>query len=275
MLEVDWDDQGERFKPWRSVVAESWNETFKDWPIEGPSATLAFAKHIARLQQSPTAWFETWARSKHVASSDRTYHEVLLLVEALQRFGCYDQLNLGSSAGLETLVRRALIVMEAHDRRGERPNYDLAPYLAGAAASSDPMPRDLRSWAARRAKDKAETQRYRTRARGQAEEAREEESSSEAGAEAEGGRGGGRGRGEGAGGRGRGGGRRQAKLCSGAPTTSKPSRVGVEATDAPRGFGLNRRGSRAAGRTGTASLRPGQRHAEENWQTCRVATPPA
>ena len=59
---------GERFKPWRSVVAESWNETFKDWPIEGSLATLAFAKHIARPQQSSTAWFETRTRSKHVAS---------------------------------------------------------------------------------------------------------------------------------------------------------------------------------------------------------------
>ena len=122
-----------------------------------------------------------------------------------------------SSAGLETSVRRALIVMEAHDRPAERPNCDLAPYLAGAAPFSDPMPRDLRSWAARRAKDKAETKRFRTRGRGAAEEAREEESSAEAGAEAEGGRGGGRGRGEGAGGRARGGGRQQAKLGSCAP----------------------------------------------------------
>ena len=61
-----------------------------------------------------------------------------MLTEALQRLGCCDQLNLGSSAGLETLVRRALVVMEAHDHPGERPNYDLVPYLAGAAASSDP-----------------------------------------------------------------------------------------------------------------------------------------
>ena len=48
VLEVDWDDQGERFKPCRSVVAESWNETFKGWQIEGPSAT---------------AWFEYSART--------------------------------------------------------------------------------------------------------------------------------------------------------------------------------------------------------------------
>ena len=68
-------------------MAESWNETFKDWPKEGPLATLAFAKH---RQQSPKAWFETRTRSKHVASSDRTYHEVLVLLEGLQRFGCYD-----------------------------------------------------------------------------------------------------------------------------------------------------------------------------------------
>ena len=60
VLEVDWDDQGERFKPWRSVVAESGNVTFEDWPIEGSSATLPFAK--PRQQQSPTAWFESWAR---------------------------------------------------------------------------------------------------------------------------------------------------------------------------------------------------------------------
>ena len=66
------------------------------------------------------------------------------------------------------------------DRDGGARNYDLAPYMAGAAASSDPMPRDLRSWP-RRAKDKAETERYRTRARGAAEEAQEEESSAEAG----------------------------------------------------------------------------------------------
>ena len=55
---------------------------------------------------------------------------------------------------------------------------------------------------------------------------------------------------------------------------SKPLRVGKEGRRRTVGSGLNPRGPRTAGRTGTASFRPGQRYAEENWQTCRVATPP-
>ena len=216
-------------------------------PIEGPSASLVLAKHIARRQQSPTAWFESGARNKHVASSDRTYHEVLVLMEALQRFG-------GQSAGLETFMRRALILMEAHDCFRERPDYNLAPYLAGAAASSDPMPRDLRSWSARRAKDKAETERYRMRARGVAEEAREEESGTEGVdvAEVVG---------------------RPSWALAPPPGHDKALIVGRKATDAPRGLAFDRLGPRKL-ETGSASLRPVQRYAKENWQTCQVATPP-
>ena len=210
VLEVEWDDQRECFNPWRSDL--------QGLAHQGPSASLALAKHKARQQQSPTASFKSWARSRHVAPSDRTYHEMLVLMEALQRFGCRGQLNLGASAGLETLVRRA----QAHDRPGERPDCDLAPYL-GAAASSDPRPRDLRSWAAWRAKDKAETERHRTRVRGASEEAREDQSGAEAGAETEGSWCGGRGRVEGLGGRGRGGSRRQAKL---GPRANRPASEG-------------------------------------------------
>ena len=131
----------------------------------------------------------------------------------------------------------------------------------------------LARWAAWRAKEKAETERYRTRARGAFEEARGEESGAEAGAEAEGSRGGGRGRGEGTGGRGGGGSRRQAKLCPSAPQgheqTAPRRKGGPRRTE---GSGVNPRGPRTAGRQELhrSGLCSG---AVENWQTCRGATP--
>ena len=216
VLPVDWDEHNERYKGWRQVCSESWGEEFSDWPIDGPSAALGFCKHIARQQLTPVTWLESWARSKNVSASDRAYHELAAIMESLQRFGSYDQVNIGSLAGIETQVRRALILLEAHDRPGEKPNYELATMLAGSTASTDAMPRDLRTWVVKKAKEKSDMQ-YK-RPRGAPEETDDDKKGDDTGGGGKGGRGRGFGRGKG---QQPGGGRREPALGPGGAPVDK------------------------------------------------------
>ncbi len=55
-LEVDYDEQGERFKEWRKVMTEVREYSFSDWPLEGPMTVLHLVKHFGRHGGDPKRW---------------------------------------------------------------------------------------------------------------------------------------------------------------------------------------------------------------------------
>ena len=154
VLEVDYDAQGVRYKPWKVVVAESVIHYFRDWPLDGPMTVLGVMKHMEKFGPMPTQWVEAFARRKHLATTDRAYHELTLLAEAFEAFGCYDQINMPSSAGVEILMRRFQTILEAHAVPGAKPNYSMAASYSGVAMMEDGVSPELRTYGARRLKEK-------------------------------------------------------------------------------------------------------------------------
>ena len=154
VLEVDYDAQGVRYKPWKTVVAESVIHYFRDWPLDGPMTALGVMKHMEKFGPMPTQWVEAFARRKHLATTDRAYHELTLLAEAFEAFGSYDQINMPVSAGVEILMRRFQTILEAHAVPGAKPNYSMAASYPGVAMMEDGVSPELRTYGARRLKEK-------------------------------------------------------------------------------------------------------------------------
>ena len=93
-LWVEYDEQGERHREWRKVVADCAVHSWKDWQHEGPPSLQYAVKQFGKIGGDPRLWFQLWLRRHHLAETDRTAHEVRTLSEAIYLGGCYDQLNL-------------------------------------------------------------------------------------------------------------------------------------------------------------------------------------
>ena len=164
-LTVDYDGQGERWKDWRSLCREISVAEFHDWPIEGPRTAVHLLKHCERHGKLPTGYLERWAKNKKVDESDRIYHEMKVLMESLELLGSYDQLNLGSLAGVERMCRRLQTIFDAYDVNPAKPNFESAKLFSGMGAEMDPVAPELRSHVAKKARDEAEIEKQRQKAR--------------------------------------------------------------------------------------------------------------
>ena len=148
-LAVDFDDHGCRFKAWREVCAESFEEEFHDKPVEGPSCCLQVCKHMERHGGNPKAWFAEWCREIGVSKVDKVYHETSVIIETLWLAGTYDMYNVGCSMALEVLTRRLMQIVEAHARGIDQVNWDAGKHYTGVRSHLDLVPSDLRSYARR------------------------------------------------------------------------------------------------------------------------------
>ena len=137
------------------MCRESVSHSFRDWPLDGPCTTLSVMKHIDRFGPMPTSWLEAWARRKHVSPTDRAFHELRVLAESFEMFGCYDHVNVPCLAGIEVLMRRFQTLLEAHAVPGAKPNYTMAGVYSGTAMLEDAVAPDLRVYGAKKLKEKA------------------------------------------------------------------------------------------------------------------------
>ena len=126
VLDVCWDEQGGRYREWRTATAESSQEHFTDAPTEGPPTALHMAKVMQRVGD-PKLWLERFLREKNLSASDRTTHELRTLCDALWSAGSYDQLNLGALSTLEIISRRVAVIVEAYQDPA-KPNWATARY---------------------------------------------------------------------------------------------------------------------------------------------------
>ena len=109
-------------------------------------------------------WFTEFARSKSIASTDRVYHELSTLVDAIYHAGTYDQYNVGCSIVLEVLARRIQSIVDAYSTPG-RIDFTQARHFVGSGSLEDAIDPALRDYVARRSKDEAEIQNAREKAR--------------------------------------------------------------------------------------------------------------
>ena len=161
---VDRDNTETRYKDWRKVVLESKTVTYADVPLQGPLSALNWCRHTHRFGGNPRLWFTEFARAKSIQSTDRVYHEVSTLVDAIYHAGTYDQYNLGCSICVEVLARRIQSIVDAYSNPG-RIDFTQARHFIGSGSLEDAIDPALRDFVARKSKDEAEIQNARDKAR--------------------------------------------------------------------------------------------------------------
>lgn len=122
----------------------------------GPRTAAHLRKHMEKHGQLPSGFLDRWARAKRVEETDRIYHGLGVLV---------DQLNLGSLAMAEILARRLRAIFDAFGHSATKPNFESARFFDGFGAATGAVSPELRSFAARRARDEGEIEESRQKAR--------------------------------------------------------------------------------------------------------------
>ena len=164
-LWVDYDEQGCRYKEFKKVVAESKEVRFGDGEIDGPPSLLHLLKHMLRHGGNPRLWLDIWERAKGISVTDRTHHEIAVLIEAIYVAGCMDQINMPALQSFEVLGRRVQSIVDAHSADSQRPQWSNARLFSGVGSAVDAISPELRQYVARRAKDEAEVETMRQRSR--------------------------------------------------------------------------------------------------------------
>ena len=157
-LSVEFDDQGERYKPWRDLVKQCREYAFSDWPHEGPQTVLHLVRHMLKNGGLPKQWLLIWPRQKGIHDNDRMMHEM--------NGGCYDQLNLPTLACIETVARSVRSIVDAcSSGSSSSPDWGAARIITGYVGPDDLVSLALRNWAARRGKEAVELPHTRTKIR--------------------------------------------------------------------------------------------------------------
>ena len=111
-----YDEDWERRRDFSEAVGLMHEEEFSlaEFPSEAPRVAHWWLKDLKRSSSSPALHHNTWGFESHVSKDDRTWHEHLCLCEAIEAFACIGQLNCSSLWGFEILVRRIMLLEEAH-----------------------------------------------------------------------------------------------------------------------------------------------------------------
>ena len=163
-LWVDFDEHGDRFKRWRDVCKESYTPMFDDKPIDGPLTALHFIKHAERHGGDVRQWFQLWCRTKHVEPTDRIYHELKVLTDAIHFAGTHDQLNIPALISLEIVCRRVQSVVEAYTNPN-KPSWEHAKVFQGQGSPEDIVSPIFRSYAVKKNKEELELLQARLKVR--------------------------------------------------------------------------------------------------------------
>ena len=163
-LWVDFDEHGERFKRWRDVCKESYAPTLEDKPIDGPLTALHFIKHAERHGGDVRQWLQLWCRSKHIEVTDRVYHELKVLTDAIHYAGTHDQVNIPALISMELLCRRVQSIVEAYTNPA-RPSWEHAKVFQGQGSPEDIVSPVFRTYAAKKNKEELELLQARQKVR--------------------------------------------------------------------------------------------------------------
>ena len=121
---------GNRMRSWRDVVEDVGETAFDDFPVEGPRTVRWCVEFIGRRQGGPMDHHRWWVQSYGLNEKDPAVAQHELTMKVLELMGTYDQLDLGNSAGLERLLRKAQLT-EWHFEERRR------ALVGGAAGGAD------------------------------------------------------------------------------------------------------------------------------------------
>ena len=164
-LWVEYDERGRRHRPWRLFCSEITKSDFSDWSIhfEGPDVALDMLTFFERQGGDPRLWANLWMTQCHVSPRERTGIEVSMLTETLWLGGSYDQVNGPSLAMVERVCRRLAQITEAYDVDPQKPNWSSVRFISSDVRSLNPVPKEMRSYNAKRVKEEVELENAKSR----------------------------------------------------------------------------------------------------------------
>jgi hypothetical protein len=165
VLEVHYDDHGERYREFKDATKDMVEDAFSDWPVEGPRSVLWLCKNFARQGLTPTTWLEKHIHEQRYADTDRSLHELRMLAEVFYQAVTYDQLNVASLASFELMGRRWQLILDAHSTDAQKPNYEGSIYYSGLEHQRFGIMPDLSAHVARRMKEDVQIEVQRGKAR--------------------------------------------------------------------------------------------------------------
>ena len=160
-LAVTWDSQGARWKTFRDAIAEMVEDMFPDWPVEDPRTLMWLLKFIARQGHTPITWVEAYLARKNFSQGDRAAHELRHIAELFEYAVCQDQLICSSLVMMELLARRWQLIVSAHERDAQRPNYEGGELFSGLGGEHGGVAPMLMKNISHRLKDRSEIDRQR------------------------------------------------------------------------------------------------------------------
>ena len=164
VLDVMFDTQGERWRPWKSVVSDSRDNFYEDLLVDGPRTALWMMKHMEKVGATPVGWYNRLLTEKKMSSHDRVGYELQAWARVLETAGCYDQLNLPTLAWAEMAIRRVALLLDAHNRDPVNPKFDDDEAWSGQHQAAEGIPPSLSSHVASKLKERAEIEKQRTKA---------------------------------------------------------------------------------------------------------------
>jgi hypothetical protein len=167
VLPVDYDEQGVRYKPYRTAVAECRDGSkYKDWPFQTEGVAMNMMKHFERHGGNPLLWLDKWMVTKGIEATERTAIELSVYMRTLHHLATYDQVNVPALAGAENILLRVAQVVEAYRSDPKRPNWASVRHISAIDDAFDPVPTSLRSYNAQLTKAEVEAENLRLRLRG-------------------------------------------------------------------------------------------------------------
>ena len=125
----------------------------------------AVAAQAYSLQRRPPHRFLTrLLRDLKLSETDRSAHELEVLLNAIELAGTVDQLNLPSLAYVELLCRRVQLILDANSGPGA-PVWEGAEHFMGLSKRAKGISPGLQSHVAARLKEEAEVDKQRDKAR--------------------------------------------------------------------------------------------------------------
>ena len=164
-LWIDYDEHGERFKPWREVCKESYLPNLTDRESQGPITTLNLIKHWLKNGGDPRLWFQNFCHNKWIERTDRMFHEMETLINAFYAFETIDQVNLPALEGVEILARRLQSMVEAYSINPARPSWENAKVWTGRGDPDDCCDPAFKVYAARKNREEVELVQARQKVR--------------------------------------------------------------------------------------------------------------
>lgn len=100
VLGVVFDDQGERFRPWRDVAPALTSDGYSDWPVR---TVMWLCKQFSSSNLGQQQWLERFLATACWSDTDRSVHEFRSIARYIETGRTY--VNLAALAMVEEMSR--------------------------------------------------------------------------------------------------------------------------------------------------------------------------